>query len=146
MPYLLPFTIYVESKFAWPWLRPLEWLNDKYKYILCMGNNSIAISWLFTRYSQMKYAWPWIWPLEWANVTCKYTNRKPIIDFLCIGNNNFDSICHNLHDIHNENIYDFQLEILEWVKVKYKYTNLKSKSDFLCAGNCNACSLSPCAR
>ena len=48
------------------------------------------------RHLQSKYARSWTRPLEWTKVECKYTNRKPIGDFLCIGDDNFCSICHRL--------------------------------------------------
>ena len=38
--------------------------------------------------------WPWLWPLEWATVKCKYTIRKPISNFLHVGNSNICCINH----------------------------------------------------
>ena len=43
-------------------------------------------------------------------VKSKYTNGKPISDFLCIGNSNVCPIGNRLRDIHSQNLHDLDLQ------------------------------------
>ena len=47
--------------------------------------------------------------LQWVKVKCKYTNRKQILDSLCISNNNVCPIGHRLRNIHSQNLRDLDL-------------------------------------
>ena len=50
-------------------------------------------------------------PLDWAKVKCKYTNRKPLGDFPCIGNSNICFICHHLRENHLENLHNLDFDL-----------------------------------
>ena len=49
--------------------------------------------------SQSNCEWHWPWHLKWDKVKCKYTIRKPIGDFLWVGNSNICSVCRRFRDI-----------------------------------------------
>ena len=114
--------------------------ESKRSNFLCVSISNISSIFHHLRYSQSKFSWPWLWPLEWQKVKCKYTNRKPIDDFLWFGNSNICPICHHLEDFQSKFEWPW-LWSLGWAKIKCKCTIRKPISYFLCAGNGNIYSI-----
>ena len=59
----------------------------------------------------------WPWSLKLVKVKYKYTNQKPIHDFMFYGNNVCNTF-HHFEDICCGNMHDLDFELCVYVKVK----------------------------
>ena len=55
--------------------------------------------------------------LGWVKVKCKCTIRKPISDFLCVGNSNIFYICHRLRAHHVSSTKIVSIRIFDLQKI-----------------------------
>ena len=56
-----------------------------------------------------------------GKVQCKHTNRKPMSDFLCLGNRNICSICHRLRDNYVQSTEMVSIRIFDRKKVGQRH-------------------------
>ena len=106
-PYLSSFTIYLQTRCAWPWLWPLvraeiecKYVNRKPIHVLLYDDKVMfAIPRIIHDMFTIKMCMTLTGTVEWVKVKRYHNSQKIRYDYLYEGNSTIGHICHHLQDM-----------------------------------------------
>ena len=93
------------------WLNASMKIKSQYRTFYLIEIVIFALSIIVYEILAVEMCMTLTWTFRMGKDKCKYTNRTPTGNFLCIDNSNVCSMCHRLLDIHRRNQHHFDLDL-----------------------------------